>query len=64
MPFMIGPNPVLRTWKYLESGKIYLKDRIKIFIIHYCTGRNYYPRHQGARYGINELSLFLCPLIT
>lgn len=43
---MKGPAPVRRTIKYLESGKIFLKDKIRIFSINYNT---YGQPHRGAR---------------
>lgn len=47
MPFMIGTAPVRRTVKYLEAGKLYLKNSIQIFAINY----NYKQQmHQGLRY--------------
>ncbi|XP_026478435.1 probable 28S ribosomal protein S25, mitochondrial [Ctenocephalides felis] len=46
MPFMKGKFAVRRTLKYLESGKLLLKDRIKIFSINYNT---FGEHHQGAR---------------
>lgn len=46
MPFMKGAAPIRRTLQYLEAGKIVLKDRVKIFSIHYNTlGEN----HLGTR---------------
>ncbi|XP_076621213.1 mitochondrial ribosomal protein S25 [Colletes latitarsis] len=46
MPFMIGPSPIRRTLKYLQAGKLILKDAIQIFSINYNThGSN----HQGTR---------------
>lgn len=38
MPFMKGKEPVRRTIKYLEAGRLYLKDNIKIFSINYNVG--------------------------
>lgn len=46
MPFMKGPAPIRRTLKYLEAGRLVLKDQIKIFTINYnVKGGN----HHGAR---------------
>ncbi|XP_076237854.1 mitochondrial ribosomal protein S25 [Calliopsis andreniformis] len=46
MPFMIGAAPIRRTLKYLEAGKLILKDGIQIFSINYNThGSN----HTGTR---------------
>lgn len=46
MPFMKGKAPVRRTIKYLEAGRLVLKDKIKIFSINYnIIGQH----HQGAK---------------
>ncbi|XP_046736893.1 probable 28S ribosomal protein S25, mitochondrial [Diprion similis] len=46
MPFMKGPAPIRRTIKYLESGRLVLKNKIKILSINYnTTGET----HHGAR---------------
>lgn len=47
MPFMIGPAPVRRTLKYLEMGRLILKDSIQILSINYNTHGDH---HQGCRY--------------
>lgn len=47
MPFMKGAAPIRRTLKYLESGKIIFRDRVKIFSINYNTSGDH---NQGARY--------------
>ncbi|XP_034950602.1 probable 28S ribosomal protein S25, mitochondrial [Chelonus insularis] len=47
MPFMIGKEPIRRTWKYLEAGRLILKDSIQIFSLHYNT--NIGDHHEGAR---------------
>lgn len=46
MPFMIGKAPIRRTIKYLEAGRLMLKDSIKILSVNYNT---YGEHHQGAR---------------
>lgn len=46
MPFMKGRAPIRRTLKYLESGRLVLKDKIKIFSVNYNT---YGEHHDGAR---------------
>ncbi|CAH1388698.1 unnamed protein product [Nezara viridula] len=46
MPFMKGPAPIRRTLKYLESGKLILKDRVQVFSINY---NNFGKHHEGAR---------------
>jgi len=43
---MKGRAPVRRTLKYLESGKLVLKDKIKIFSINY---NDIGEHHQGAK---------------
>lgn len=59
MPFMIGRAPVRRTLKYLESGKIVLKDQIKIFSINYNVGQGFKNKvHEGKQNLIKNL-LFL-----
>ncbi|KAJ8929786.1 hypothetical protein NQ314_017488 [Rhamnusium bicolor] len=35
MPFMKGVAPIRRTLKYLEAGRLILKDQIKIFTVNY-----------------------------
>lgn len=56
MPFMKGPAPIRRTLKYLEAGRLYLKDQIKILTVNY----NIHGQcHQGARY-VKIKSQFLC----
>lgn len=35
MPFMIGRSPIRRTLKYLNAGKLVLKDKINIFSVAY-----------------------------
>ncbi|BES89160.1 unnamed protein product [Nesidiocoris tenuis] len=46
MPFMKGPAPIRRTIKFLEAGRLYLKDRVKIFSFNYNTKG---VHHEGAR---------------
>jgi len=43
---MKGPAPVRRTLKYLNAGRIVLKERIKIFSVNYNTVGDH---HKGAR---------------
>lgn len=46
MPFMIGREPIRRTTKYLEAGKLVLKNSIQVFLINYgYRGKN----HDGIR---------------
>ncbi|CAG0882630.1 unnamed protein product [Darwinula stevensoni] len=46
MRLLVGREPVRRTQKYLEAGKLVLKDRVRVVSINYNgTGEN----HQGAR---------------
>ncbi|KAJ8673380.1 hypothetical protein QAD02_004642 [Eretmocerus hayati] len=46
MPFMVGVEPIRRTVKYLEAGKLVLKKTIQVFSINYNThGAN----HTGIR---------------
>lgn len=53
MPFMIGRAPVRRTLKYLESGRIVLKDQIKIFSINYNVGKGFKNKvHEGRLFKI------------
>lgn len=50
MPFMKGREPIRRTIKYLESGRIVLKDQIKIFSINYNVGKGFTNKiHEGAQ---------------
>ncbi|XP_072381102.1 small ribosomal subunit protein mS25 [Diabrotica undecimpunctata] len=46
MPFMIGRAPIRRTIKYLEAGKLVLKDKIKIVTVNYNI---HGQPHQGTR---------------
>ncbi|KAK4878996.1 hypothetical protein RN001_007142 [Aquatica leii] len=46
MPFMKGKAPIRRTLRYLEAGKLVLKDEIKIFTINYnASGKH----HEGTK---------------
>lgn len=47
MPFMKGRAPIRRTLEYLNSGKLVLLDRIRIFSVNY---NSYGDHHAGARY--------------
>ena len=50
MPFMKGKEPIRRTIKYLESGKIVLKENIKVFSINYNIGKGFHGKiHEGAQ---------------
>lgn len=50
MPFMKGKEPIRRTIKYLESGRIVLKDQIKIFSVNYNVGHGFKNKiHEGAQ---------------
>jgi small subunit ribosomal protein S25 len=44
---MKGRAPIRRTIQYLNSGKLVLKDKIRIFSINYNT---FGQHHDGARY--------------
>ncbi|XP_067637125.1 small ribosomal subunit protein mS25 [Eurosta solidaginis] len=46
MPFMIGEAPIRRTLKYLNAGRLVLKDKVKIFSVNYNI---HGPHHNGAR---------------
>ncbi|CAD6208419.1 GSCOCG00003431001-RA-CDS [Cotesia congregata] len=46
MPFMIGKSPIRRTMKYLNAGKLALKNGIQVFSINYNTHGEH---HQGAK---------------
>lgn len=47
---MIGPAPIRRTLKFLEAGRLVLKDQIKIFSINYNIGyENETKSHHGAK---------------
>lgn len=59
---MIGREPIRRTVKYLEAGKLVLKNSIQIMQINYNT---HGPHHQGLRLEKREykccyLSCLLC----
>lgn len=47
MPFMKGKSPIRRTLRYLNAGRLALKDDIKIFSLNYNT---HGAHHNGARY--------------
>jgi hypothetical protein len=50
MPFMVGRAPVRRTIKYLEAGRIVLKDKIRIFSINYNIGLGFKNKvHEGKK---------------
>lgn len=46
MPFKAGTNAVIRTKYYLDAGKVYLNERIKVFCAHVNSGGD---RHKGLR---------------
>ncbi|XP_056647969.1 probable 28S ribosomal protein S25, mitochondrial [Diorhabda sublineata] len=46
MPFMIGRAPIRRTIKYLEAGRLVLKDKIKIVTVNYNT---HGKEHNGTK---------------
>ncbi|CAK9811397.1 Probable 28S ribosomal protein S25, mitochondrial [Anthophora quadrimaculata] len=46
MPFKIGKEPLRRSLKYLNAGKLVLKEGIQIFSINYNTHGNH---HKGTR---------------
>ncbi|KAJ9577933.1 hypothetical protein L9F63_025206, partial [Diploptera punctata] len=46
MPFMKGKAPIRRTLKYLQSGSLVFKDRVKVFCVNYNTQGLH---HEGAR---------------
>ncbi|XP_064101215.1 small ribosomal subunit protein mS25-like [Macrobrachium nipponense] len=46
MPFMKGKFPLRRTLQYLESSNLVLKERVKIFALHYNIIGNH---HRGAK---------------
>lgn len=45
---MIGKAPIRRTLKYLNAGKLVLKENVKIFSVNYNTTKAY-EHHDGAR---------------
>lgn len=57
MPFMKGPAPIRRTLKYLEAGRLCLKDQLKILTVNYNT---HGQSHQGARWESRHFILFIC----
>lgn len=47
MPFMTGKSPIRRTLRYLDAGRLFLKDKIQIMALNYNPiGKN----HHGTRY--------------
>jgi len=46
MPFMKGQAPIRRTLRYLDAGKLVLKDEIKIFTVNYNVHGKH---HEGAK---------------
>lgn len=59
MPFMKGREPVRRTLKYLEAGKLVLKDKIKIIIMENITKeREVYKCAIGNIQFINNHSVY------
>ncbi|KAG5871668.1 hypothetical protein JTB14_032273 [Gonioctena quinquepunctata] len=46
MPFMKGRAPIRRTMKYLEAGRLALKDQIKIMTVNYHVTS---PNSQGTK---------------
>jgi hypothetical protein len=54
MPFMRGVAPIRRTMKYLESGPLVFKDRVKIMTVNYSeknksSTRLNFDHHKGAQ---------------
>ncbi|XP_018325118.1 probable 28S ribosomal protein S25, mitochondrial [Agrilus planipennis] len=56
MPFMKGQAPVRRTLRYLEAGKLVLKEQIKVFTVNYNIAGDH---HQGAK----EFAFWFLPQI-
>ncbi|RZB49898.1 L51 S25 CI-B8 domain containing protein [Asbolus verrucosus] len=56
MPFMIGPAPIRRTLKFLEAGRLALKEQIKIFAVHYNL-------HDDNNKGAKEFVFWYLPQI-
>ncbi|GAB6029147.1 28S ribosomal protein S25, mitochondrial [Chamberlinius hualienensis] len=46
MPFMKGPAPIRLTLKYLQSGRLVFKERVKIMTLNYNA---YGEHHRGLR---------------
>ncbi|XP_008545551.1 probable 28S ribosomal protein S25, mitochondrial [Microplitis demolitor] len=56
MPFMIGRAPIRRTLKYLQSGKLFLKNSIQIFSINHNT-------HGEHNQGIKDFIFWYVPQV-
>ena len=57
MPFHRGVVPIRRTLKFLESGTIVFKDRVKVLTINY-NEKTEVPVAKDVRY-VNESILFI-----
>ncbi|KAH9418067.1 mitochondrial ribosomal protein S25 [Dermatophagoides pteronyssinus] len=71
MGFLFGPAPIRRTIPYLQSGKLILKNRVKIMEVHYnMYWKQYrkdkshllYPQHD-AHIGLREFYFWNIPQI-
>ena len=54
MPFKRGVAPIRRTIKYLESGPLVFKDRVKIMTVNFnekskTTTKENFAHHLGAQ---------------
>ena len=54
MPFKRGVAPIRRTIKYLESGPLVFKDRVKIVTVNFSektrlSTRDNFDHHKGAQ---------------
>ena len=54
MPFKRGVAPIRRTIKYLESGPLVFKDRVKIMTVNFSemtrlSTRDNFDHHKGAQ---------------
>ncbi len=55
MPWKRGVAPIRRTLKYLESGPIVFKDRVKVLTVNYnehqhdITTKSDFPQHKGTQ---------------
>lgn len=61
MPFKRGVAPIRRTIKYLESGPLVFKDRVKIMTVNFnekskTTTKENFDHHVGAQVMPKEIA--------
>ena len=63
MPFHRGVVPIRRTLKFLESGTIVFKDRVKVLTINY-NEKTEVPVAKDVRFVNESIAFYLSIMIT